>query len=173
MTMKSLSTEDSPRSRVLLRLGGIFLAICAGGLCGVQGVPGALHVQKYPDQPAIAVVFPQCVGIWVASSAIYLAYSTFADWQGWEVNNCVIRPAYFAGCIWTTGFVFLTLGVRELGFSICYTIDAVVPIAIAGLMSVFVFKEIEGTRSLMLFACAFVLQAVGVSLIAGFGGGGA
>jgi len=173
ITMKSLSTEDSPRSRFLLRLAGIFLAVCAGGLCGIQGVPGALHVQKYPDQPAIAVVFPQCVGIWVASSAIYLAYSTFADWQGWEVHNSVIRPAYFSGWIWTTGFVFLTLGVRQLGFSICYTIDAVVPIAIAGLLSVFVFKEIQGTRSLMLFACAFVLQATGVSLIAFFGSGGA
>jgi len=173
MTMKSLSSEDSPRSRFLLRLGGIFLAICAGGLCGIQGVPGALHVQKYPDQPAIAVVFPQCVGIWVASSAIYLAYSTFADWQGWEVHNSVIRPAYFSGCIWTAGFVFLTLGVKQLGFSICYTIDAVVPIAIAGLLSVFVFKEIQGTRSLLLFACAFVLQGTGVSLIAFFGSGGA
>jgi glucose uptake protein GlcU len=172
ITMKSLSSEDSPRSRALLRLGGIFLAICAGGLCGIQGVPGALHVQKYPEQPAIAVVFPQCVGIWVASSAIYLAYATFADWQGWEVHNSVIRPAYFSGCIWTTGFVLLTLGVKQLGFSICYTIDAVLPIAIAGLLSVFVFKEIQGTRSLMLFACAFVLQATGVTLIAFFGSGG-
>lgn len=45
----------------------------------------------------------------------------------------------------------MIVGISVLGFSIGYTLDAVGPIVVASMLSIFVFKEIRKPRQLMLF----------------------
>ena len=49
-----------------------------------------------------------------------------------------IRPPYFSGCIWAIGFSFMIVGISVLGFSVGYTLDAVGPIVVASMLSIFV-----------------------------------
>jgi len=115
------------------------------------------------------VVFPQCLGIWAASSLIYIAYSAVARLWGWPVPHSVIRPAYASGCIWCAGFALMIAGIGDLGYSVGYTLDAVGPIVVSSLLSLLVFQEISGWTQVMLYFAAFALQLIGVLLIANFG----
>ncbi|CAK0864690.1 unnamed protein product [Prorocentrum cordatum] len=53
-----------------------------------------------------------------------------------------IRPAFFSGCIWALGFLFMIKGITQLGFAVGYTLDAVGPIGVASVISICFFKEI-------------------------------
>lgn len=148
---------------------GIFLAIFGGSLSAVQNIPATLYMQHNKKAVPASVVLPQCMGIWAASSLIYLLYSGFARLRKWKVQHSVIRPSYFAGCIWTIGFFGGITGISKLGFSIGFTVASVGPIMVASILSIFVFKEIRGRRQLMLYCAAESLQLVGVLLVAIFG----
>jgi len=148
---------------------GVLLAVVAGGLCGVQGVPATLWEKEHPDVHAFAVALPQCFGIWACSSVLLMLYSSIAVVRGVELQKSVIGPAYASGCIWGVGFACMMKGIKYLGYSVGYTLDAVGPILVSSLLSVFVFREITGQRQLMIYFGAFFLQLVGVILIASFG----
>eukprot|EP00927_Polykrikos_kofoidii_P060624 TRINITY_DN55565_c0_g1_i1.p1 TRINITY_DN55565_c0_g1~~TRINITY_DN55565_c0_g1_i1.p1 ORF type:complete len:465 (-),score=40.65 TRINITY_DN55565_c0_g1_i1:204-1526(-) len=154
------------RSKIVL---GVLLAVVGGGLAAVQSVPAALYNVKHPSDPPTAVFLPQCLGIWGVSCAIYLVYSTIAKLQRWPVPHSVIRPAFFSGMIWAIGFILMITGIRDLGYSIGYTLDAVGPIAVSSVLSICWFKEIKGRRPLMIYFGAEMLQVVGVVLIVAFG----
>lgn len=148
---------------------GVLLAVVAGGLCGVQGVPATLWEKEHPDVHAFAVALPQCFGIWACSSVLLMLYSSIAVVRGVKLQKSVIGPAYASGCIWGVGFACMMKGIKYLGYSVGYTLDAVGPILVSSLLSVFVFREITGQRQLMIYFGAFFLQLVGVILIASFG----
>lgn len=151
------------------RLLGVILAILAGGLCGVQGVPVTLWEASHPEAEAFAVALPQCIGIWVCSSGIFILYSSVAVIRGVRLKKSVIGPAYASGCIWGVGFACMMKGISFLGYSVGYTLDAVGPILVSSLLSVFVFREITAKKPLLIYFGAFSLQLVGVLLIACFG----
>lgn len=148
---------------------GVLLAVVGGSLSAVQNIPATVYMQQHKKAAPSAVVFPQCLGIWAASSSIYLLYSGFARLRKWKVQHSVIRPSYFAGCIWACGFFGSITGISLLGFSTGFTIASVGPIVVASILSIFVFKEIQGRRPLMLYCVAELLQLVGVLLVATFG----
>jgi len=163
----SRCSQSSASSTRLLR--GILLALLAGGFCGVQSVPATLHNAAHPNEPAMAAVFPQTLGIWIASSVIYLCYATAAYASDQSVPHPGIRPAYLSGVIWATGFTFMILAIKSLGYSVAYTLDAVGPIVVASLLSIIFFKEIQGRRQISLYMLAFFCQLIGVGLICAFG----
>ena len=109
------------------------------------------------------------MGIWAASSAIYVAYSLVAKVGGWRVHHSAIRPAYIAGATWTVGFVLMISDIHDLGYSVGYTLDAAGPIMVSSLLSLFVFREITGKGQITLYFSAFSLQLVGVILISVYG----
>eukprot|EP00913_Durusdinium_trenchii_P020270 g19043.t1 len=61
-----------------------------------------------------------------------------------------------------------TVGISILGFSIGYTLDAVGPIVVASMLSIFVFKEMTQGKQLMLYWGSFTLQLAGVLLMTFF-----
>eukprot|EP00913_Durusdinium_trenchii_P029783 g27909.t1 len=138
----SASAEpNTAAGRVGRKAVGVLLALLAGTLTGVQSVPASLYNQRY---------------------------AAVAKLSGWRVPHAPIRPAYLSGCIWAVGFTFMITGISSLGFSIGYTLDAVGPIVIASLLSVFVFKdpsEISERNQLILYSVAFGLQLIGVLCI--------
>ncbi|OLQ00843.1 Transmembrane protein 144-like B [Symbiodinium microadriaticum] len=147
---------------------GVLLAIVAGSLTGVQSVPATLYSLEHPDYPSTAVIFPQCVGVWFASTAIYVIYSGIARLRRKPVLHSVIRPAFISGCIWSVGFLFMIKGIHQLGFAVGYTLVAVGPIIVASLVSICWFKEITGRRQLLIYWSAEALQLLGVILITAF-----
>ncbi|CAK9033173.1 unnamed protein product, partial [Durusdinium trenchii] len=60
------------------------------------------------------------------------------------------------------------VGISILGFSIGYTLDAVGPIVVASMLSIFVFKEMTQGKQLMLYWGSFTLQLAGVLLMTFF-----
>mmetsp|Transcript_50375 Transcript_50375/g.155751 ORF Transcript_50375/g.155751 Transcript_50375/m.155751 type:complete len:427 (+) Transcript_50375:64-1344(+) len=168
---RSASDSDEGRAgaRSMVKAFGVLLALLAGSLAGVQSVPAALYNSAHPDASATSVVFPQCLGIWIISSLIYLGYASLAKLRGWSVPHSAIRPAYLGGAIWAAGFAFMIGGIRDLGYSVGYTLDAVGPIVVASMLSVFVFREITERRQLVRYWFAFTLQLAGVILIAANG----
>ncbi|CAE7521151.1 tmem144A [Symbiodinium pilosum] len=162
------STPIGGRPR-MAKLLGVALALFAGALAGVQSVPAAIYNQRHPNARPTVVVFPQCLGIYICSSFIYLAYAAVARASGWSIPHSAIRPPYFSGCIWAVGFSFMIVGISALGFSIGYTLDAVGPIVVASMLSIFVFKEISGPRQLLLYWLSFGLQFIGVVLMTVYG----
>jgi len=167
-SMRRRSTLDTlkPGARKVV---GVSLAVVAGALCGVQGVPATLWEKEHPDVHAFAVALPQCFGIWVCSSVLLMLYSSLAAVRGVKLKKSVIGPAYASGCIWGVGFACMMKGIKYLGYSVGYTLDAVGPILVSSLLSVFVFREISGKKQLVIYFGAFSLQLVGVVLIAVFG----
>ncbi|CAK9030903.1 Transmembrane protein 144 homolog A (Transmembrane protein 144 homolog 1), partial [Durusdinium trenchii] len=115
---------NTAAGRVGRKAVGVLLALLAGTLTGVQSVPASLYNQRHKGQAATDVVFPQCLGIYICSSAIYLLYAAVAKLSGWRVPHAPIRPAYLSGCIWAVGFTFMITGISSLGFSIGYTLGA-------------------------------------------------
>lgn len=151
------------------RMLGVALALLAGGLAGIQAVPAALHNQDHPEESSTAAIFPQTLGIWISSSMIYLVYSSIARLQGWDVPHSSIRPAYLSGAIWAAGFALMIGGIKQLGYGLGYTLDAVGPIVVASFLSIFVFKEISGKKALTLYLGSFICQLIGVILITRYG----
>eukprot|EP00930_Biecheleria_cincta_P031230 TRINITY_DN21685_c0_g1_i2.p1 TRINITY_DN21685_c0_g1~~TRINITY_DN21685_c0_g1_i2.p1 ORF type:complete len:386 (+),score=69.93 TRINITY_DN21685_c0_g1_i2:28-1185(+) len=161
--------ESSPAKRPMKNFVlGVLLAIVAGCLAGVQSIPATLYNIEHPDYPSTAVVFPQCVGVWFASTAIYLLYSGVARLRRKPVLHSVIRPAFISGCIWSVGFLFMIKGIHQLGFAVGYTLDAVGPILVASILSICWFKEISGRKQLLIYWSAEAVQLLGVILITVF-----
>jgi len=59
--------------------------------------------------------------------------------------------------------------IKDLGYAVGYTLDAVGPIVVASLLSIFLFREITAKAQLILYGCAFTCQLVGVILISACG----
>merc|ERR1712232_797556 len=155
LTERLLAEEKQPAGKGLGRIGtkilGVFLALLGGTLCGVNNVPPSLYAVQHPGLPPTGAVFSQCLGIWMTSTVIYLAYSSAARLSGWRVPHSVIRPAFASGCIWSVGFGCMLFGIRDLGYSTGYTLDAVGPVAVSSIVSIVFYKEISGGKQLALF----------------------
>lgn len=161
---RSVSSES-----ICQKLSGIILAIVSGTLCGLNNVPPSVYTQSHPNKGPFAPVFSQCLGIWLTSTLIYVVYSSIARLVKWPVPHSVIRPALVSGSIWAVGFGCMLGGIKGLGYSIGYTLDAVGPVVVSSTISIVVYKEIRGCRKLSLFAVSLSCQLLGVWLIAFFG----
>lgn len=155
------------RDLCFVRLLGILLALFAGGTAGVNAVPFDLWRVQHPTKPKGAFVFPQALGCWIVSSVIYLgnAISKRALQRQWP-QQPLIMPAFVSGVLWSFGFVFMCLGIEGIGWTAAYTFDAIGPVFVASLLSVFWFKEITDKVQLKLFVFCCTVQAFGVVLIA-------
>mmetsp|Transcript_87737 Transcript_87737/g.183405 ORF Transcript_87737/g.183405 Transcript_87737/m.183405 type:complete len:413 (-) Transcript_87737:52-1290(-) len=156
-------------SRSADRVLGAGLALLGGGLCGIQAIPSDLYLNSHKNLSKITTVLPQCMGVWLGATIIYLLHASVARLAGNRVPHSVIRPAFLSGCLWAIGFAGMITGIGQLGYSVGYTLDAVGPIIVSSLLSVFVFREISGSKQLFLYALSLSLQVMGTTLIAVFG----
>ncbi|CAK9102323.1 unnamed protein product [Durusdinium trenchii] len=106
---------------------GVVLAILAGVLCGVNGVPATLWEAQHPEADAFSVALPQCLGIWVCSSG---EAQEVGDWPGLRQwlhlghRLCMHDEGYcqfgllgglHLGCRWANFGVQLAVGLRVQG----------------------------------------------------------
>jgi len=157
-----------PRSRRLLKkaLGGL-LALISGFLTGMNALPFDRWRFTHPMKAKGSFVFPQALGIWTASTVILLTCSTGRQLlRKPPLKLPCIGPAFFSGCIWSMGFVFMCLAIDGLGFTAAYAFDAIGPVFVASTLSVVVFREITEYSQLRCFGFSCFVQAAGVTLIA-------
>ncbi|CAJ1361694.1 unnamed protein product, partial [Effrenium voratum] len=69
------------------KLVGVALALVAGSLAGLQSVPATKYNQQHSSAKPTVVVFPQCLGIYICSSFIYLFYAAVARASGWSIPH--------------------------------------------------------------------------------------
>nr|VZI36787.1 unnamed protein product [Spirometra erinaceieuropaei] len=148
------------------RIIGIVLSIGAGALFGNTFVPTIYIQGRYENasQQGLDYVFSNFVGIWTASTAIFVIYACAKRNQPWIPAPSAILPALVSGVLWAAAQSAWFVANAALGEPITFPIVTTVPALIATICGLIFFKEITGLRNYILLGCAFCVTAVGVAL---------
>ncbi|KAF4673085.1 hypothetical protein FOL47_011025 [Perkinsus chesapeaki] len=162
------SAAKAHQQQVLrIKIIGMVLAIVSGILTAMNGWPYQLWQQKYGYYQPVQFVFSQCIGIYFVSSIWYWVAAMFRQFAFKKrTMHSVIRPAFIAGLFWTGGDVNALYGIDGMGYAAAYTLDAVGPVMVSSLLSIFVYKEIKQRKQRIIFAIAFCVQLTGCLLVA-------
>lgn len=159
--------EDTVESEALKRAAGIVLVAVAGFLNSLSAMPFNWWSTKNPTAHKGSFIFAQSLGIWMVSTTLYLSYASTRKVLSYaSPPHTCIRPAFLSGLLWASGFVCMCLSIDGLGFTAGFTYSSVVPVIVSSLLSVFWFREIQGSVQLAMFGGCFVIQSLGVCLIA-------
>jgi len=161
------SGEDSGEATNMKRAAGIMLVAVAGFLNSLSAMPFNWWSTRNPAAHKGSFIFAQALGIWMVSTTLYLGYASTRKVLSYaSPPHTCIRPAFLSGLLWAAGFVCMCLSIDGLGFTAGFTYSSVVPVIVSSLLSVFWFREIQGTQQLLMFAACFLIQSLGVCLIA-------
>jgi len=159
--------EDTVESEALKRAAGIVLVAVAGFLNSLSAMPFNWWSTKNPTAHKGSFIFAQSLGIWMVSTTLYISYASTRKVLSYaSPPHTCIRPAFLSGLLWASGFVCMCLSIDGLGFTAGFTYSSVVPVIVSSLLSVFWFREIQGSVQLAMFGGCFVIQSLGVCLIA-------
>lgn len=146
---------------------GVLLVCVAGFLNSLSAMPFNWWSMKNPTAHKGSFIFAQALGIWMVSTTLYLSYASTRKMLNYaSPPHTCIRPAFLSGLLWAAGFVCMCLSIDGLGFTAGFTYSSVVPVIVSSMLSVFWFREIQGKAQLSLFGFCFVIQTLGVCLIA-------
>jgi len=143
---------------------GIVLALITGILTGSCATPAIKYNLDHPGKP-FAAIFGMVCGFWFVATIIYLVYATGAHIRGIKVPHAPIRPSFIAGALWAVGNALNIYNPTQIAYTISYAVAIVGCLVIAGLISLFYYKEITGNWKIGLFCTALGMQTVGVLLI--------
>lgn len=145
-------------------LAGFILALGSGVLFGVNIVPMKLWVQDQPKTPEVlAFVFSHFMGIYLFSTLVYIIYNLVK--RPPQIFPQTILPSFISGFLWGVAQCGLMVATQILGFTVGFPIGSTGPLVVASLLSVIVFREIRGTRNLLLLLLSFVFLIVGMGLL--------
>ncbi|VUZ56825.1 unnamed protein product [Hymenolepis diminuta] len=148
------------------RIIGIILAVIAGSLYGNTFVP-TQYIQTWYEGASVEglhYVFANFVGIWMASTAIFLIYALSKKNRPWIPSANAIVPALVSGALWGTAQSAWFVANAALGEPVTFPIITTCPALIATICGMIFFREISGKRNYILLAMAFCVTAVGVTL---------
>lgn len=161
------SAENLEEAKNMKRAAGIVLVAVAGFLNSLSAMPFNWWSIKNPTAHKGSFIFAQALGIWMVSTTLYLCYASTRKVLSYaSPPHTCIRPAFLSGLLWAAGFVCMCISIDGLGFTAGFTYSSVVPVIVSSLLSVFWFREIQGTLQLSMFGACFVIQSLGVCLIA-------
>lgn len=109
-------------------------------------------------------IFSQCLGIYLTSTVAFLIYSAFHKFMRRSMPRSVMRPAYMCGILWAIGLGGQLLAAGNLGFDQAYPISTIGPAMVSMLWSALYFKEIEGTRNIVIMSIATMMVFLGTAL---------
>ncbi|VDO03666.1 unnamed protein product [Rodentolepis nana] len=145
---------------------GVLLAVIAGSLYGNNFVPTQYIQTRYEGASVegLHYVFANFVGIWMASTAIFLIYALCKRNRPWIPSPKAIIPALISGVLWGTAQSAWFVANAALGEPVTFPIITTCPALIATICGSIFFREIRGKRNYILLALAFCVTAVGVTL---------
>ncbi|VDM45387.1 unnamed protein product [Toxocara canis] len=148
------------------RLIGIALALIAGCLYGSTFVP-VIYIQDNIDGAptrGLPYVFSHSMGIFLTSNLLFIGYCIFKK-NNPVINNRISLPALCAGTIWVIAQTSFFIANENLSQTVSFPIITMLPGCIASVWSIFVFKEIRGTRNLRLLGIAIVITLCGALMV--------
>ncbi|VDM17918.1 unnamed protein product [Hydatigera taeniaeformis] len=102
------------------------------------------------SQAGLDYVFANFVGIWLASTVIFVLYAAFKRNQPWLPANQAILPALLSGVLWGVAQSSWFIANAALGEPITFPVVTTCPAVIATLVGVIIFKEIKGRQRRLL-----------------------
>lgn len=148
------------------RILGVVLALLAGSLFGNTFVP-TIYIQGWYEgasQEGLDYVFSNFVGIWLASTIIFVVYAAFKRNRPNIIDPTAILPALLSGLLWGCAQAAWFVANAALGEPIAFPIITTIPALLATLCGLIFFKEIKGKRNYLLLVLAFCVTATGVIL---------
>ncbi|KAL5104715.1 hypothetical protein TcWFU_008835 [Taenia crassiceps] len=143
---------------------GIFLAIVAGSFYGNTFVP-TIYIQSMVEgasQAGLDYVFANFVGIWLASTVIFVLYALMRRNQPWLPAKQAILPSLLSGILWGVAQSSWFIANAALGEPITFPVVTTCPAVIATLVGVVIFKEIKGKRNFIILVVAMCVTFVGI-----------
>uniref|UniRef100_A0A915BFZ6 Transmembrane protein 144 n=1 Tax=Parascaris univalens TaxID=6257 RepID=A0A915BFZ6_PARUN len=155
-------TQSASKDRLI----GIGLALVAGCLYGSTFVP-VIYVQDNVEgapSRGLPYVFAHSMGIFLTSNLLFVGYCIIKK-NNPLINNRISLPALCAGCIWIVAQTSFFIANENLSQTVSFPIITMLPGCIASVWSIFVFREIRGTRNLRLLAIAIVITLCGALMV--------
>uniref|UniRef100_A0A5K3F4K5 Transmembrane protein 144 n=1 Tax=Mesocestoides corti TaxID=53468 RepID=A0A5K3F4K5_MESCO len=143
---------------------GIILAVIAGSFYGNTFVP-TIYIQKCVEgasQAGLDYVFANFVGIWLASTVIFIIYGLGKRNKPWLPAKEAILPALSSGVLWGLAQSAWFIANAALGEPITFPVVTTCPAVIATLVGVLVFREIRGKRNYIILSVAICVTITGV-----------
>lgn len=151
---------------------GIGLAVVSGMLYGVNMLPMSLWVQyekSIGNNPGpLDFVFSHFTGIYVYSTVVFVVYAIYNAFNGRppKVYPAAIFPSMISGAMWGVAQCGLMSATQILGYAVGFPIGSAGPLLVSSTWSVVYFREIRGSKNLLLLAGSFAFLLSGILLLA-------
>jgi hypothetical protein len=143
---------------------GIFLSVVSGILYGVNFDPPQYLMDHGHSKNGLDYVFSHFCGIYLTSTFFMALYCALKKNKP-AIYSEAILPAFLSGSLWAVAQICWFIANTKLDLVVAFPIISTGPGVIASLWGVLVFKEIKGTRNLMVLGAAFTMTIVSVILI--------
>ncbi|XP_066287229.1 transmembrane protein 144-like [Branchiostoma lanceolatum] len=152
-------------SPVQKRILGILMALFAGCMYGLNFAP-VLYAQQHYDgatDNGLDYVFAHYSGIYATSTLYFILYAMYMKNKP-KVFPRAILPTLLSGAMWGVAQTAWFVANQRLQESISFPIITTGPTLIGALWSVLYFREIKGTRNLLVLVVAMVVTITGAVL---------
>jgi len=149
---------------------GYVMALVMGVFFGINFVPSSRMINscekggKVHATAGIEYVFSQFMGILLSSTLYFILYCIITK-NNPAVNHRIVLPALISGVMWAIAQVFFFIANSQLGMNVAFPIIALGPGIVASLIGILVYKEIQGTKNLIIFFVAFSISVLAIVLI--------
>jgi len=123
------------------------------------------NCKDFCSQNGLDYVFSHFCGIFVTSTTYFLAYCVIKRNNPFVLPQ-IILPAFISGLMWATAQVSWFVANSTLSSVVSFPVISTLPGIVGSLWSIFVFKEITGTRNYLFFGGAFLFVLTGVVMVA-------
>ncbi|XP_078601424.1 transmembrane protein 144-like [Branchiostoma floridae x Branchiostoma japonicum] len=149
------------------RLVGVVLSALAGCAYGTSFAPVIYPQQHYQgaSQDGLDYVFAHFSGVYATSTLYFILYAIYMKNRP-KVFPRAILPILLGGFMWGIAESGWFVANQKLQESVSFPIISTGPGIVAALWSVFYFKEIKGTRNLLILTLAFAVTVAGALLTA-------
>ena len=152
----------------LRRIVGVLAALLAGLLFGINFAPPIWYIDHHKDSGASAdlidYVFAHFAGIFFCSLFYFLCYAAYKRNQPVIIPELVI-PAFISGTLWAIAQASWFVATTQLGLVVAYPLVASGPSLVGSLWGALVFREIRGSRNVVLLFVASILLVISATLI--------
>jgi len=167
--------EDSILDRIPTHIKyplGITMAVVSGMLYGVNMLPMTLWVQdqnkKGITPGPLEFVFSHFTGIYLYSTAVFILYAIYNAIysRAPKIYPAAVFPSIISGAMWGVAQCGLMSATQILGYAVGFPIGSAGPLLVSSTWSVVYFREIRGSKNLLLLAGSFSLLLTGIVLLA-------
>ncbi|XP_078683619.1 transmembrane protein 144-like isoform X2 [Branchiostoma floridae x Branchiostoma belcheri] len=152
-------------SPVQKRILGTLMALFAGCMYGLNFAPVLYAQQHYngATDDGLDYVFAHYSGIYATSTLYFILYAIYMKNRP-KVFPRAILPTLLSGAMWGIAESAWFVANQRLQESVSFPIITTGPSLIVALWSVLYFREIKGTRNLLILAVAMVVTITGAVL---------